>query len=187
MRFLDQVESWEVWLTLACVLFFGVYFYNKLDIENMFKADSPVPVHMGGGLRDAGPLPRITTVFIPDYVYDSLQRDSQFKRYLTGNHKYVLFFTYPGCPYSRAFKKAFKYLFAERGFDEYYRKRIITVGRTTSVSCPGGHDMNCATAWVYDTCFGNLCIFNPLLRQVVVDPSQNARQIEKLLETYKEW
>lgn len=187
MRFIDQVESWEVWLTLACLLFFGVYFGHKIDFENMLKKDSPVPVHMGGGIQPTVGLGGVHTVSIPGYVYDSLEHDKTFKRYLTGNHKYILFFTYPGCPYSRAFKRAFKYLFSQRGFEQYYRKRIITVGRFTSVSCPGHQGLHCATAWVYEHCFGNLCIFNPLRRQIVVDSTQNARQIEPLLQTYQEW
>ena len=187
MRFLDQVESWEVLLLAGCLLFLGVFFGHKIDFENMLKTDSPTPVHMGGGLATSVHFEGESVLDIPDYVYDSLERDTQFKRYLTGNHKYILFFTYPGCPYARAFARAFKKLFSEDGFAQYYRKRIITVGRFTSVSCPGHTDMNCATAWVYQNCFGNLCIFNPLRRQVVVDSSQSARQLEVLLEKYKEW
>ena len=187
MRFIDQVEGWEVWLLLGCLLFFGMYFRNQIDFENALQKDSPVPVHMGGGIQPTVGLGGVRMVHIPDFVYASLERDGKFKRYLTGNHKYIYFFTYPGCPYARAYTAAFKHLFEEKGFSEYYRKRVQSVGRTTSVSCPGHQDMNCATAWVYQTCFGNLCIFNPVRRQVVVDSSQNARQLGTLLTTYKEW
>ena len=187
MSFLDQVESWEVVLFAGCLLFFGVYFGQQMDFENMLKKESATPVHMNGDIRPSRPLSQVAVLPIPSHVYESLEKDKKFERYLTGNHKYILFFTYPGCPYARAYTAAFKRLFAEEGFDEYYRKRVITVGRTTSVSCPGHRDLNCATAWVYQVCFGNLCIFNPQRRQVVVDSSQNARQLETLLDKYKEW
>ncbi len=187
MSFMDQVESWEVVAFLLCALVLGSYFASKVDWENLLQKDSPTPVHMGGELQPSHAITGIQVVPIPDSVYESLETDTKFKRYLTGNHKYVYFFTYPGCPYARAFTNAFKQLFEKDGFSEYYRKRIQTVGRTTSISCPGHRDLNCATAWVYHMCFGKLCIFNPVRRQVVVDGTQNARQIEALLERFREW
>ena len=186
MRFIEQVESWEIVSLLIGLLFLAAYFGQKIDFENMFKKDSPLPVHMTGEILPFAELPDVKIVPIPDSVYTSLQRDTAFKKYLTGNHKYILTFTYPGCPYSRAFDQAFKHLFTEKNFAEYYRKRIINVGRTTMVTCPA-HERTCATLWVYQNCFGNLCIFNPRLRQAVVDSSQNAQQIEMLLTKYKEW
>ncbi len=47
MRFIDQVQSWEIILFFGGLLFFVVYFGQKVDWENMLKKDSPVPVHMG--------------------------------------------------------------------------------------------------------------------------------------------
>lgn len=186
MRLIDLIKSRELIGMLICLLLLAVYFGHKMDWENILQKSSPVPIHMGKTAAKP-PLPSVEVLPIPDRVYKSLPTDGQFKRYLTGNHKYVFFFTYSGCPYARAFTTAFERLFSKDGFAEYYRKHIITVGRTTSVSCPGHRDMNCATAWVYQTCFGKLCIFNPQRHEVVVDSSQNASQIEKLLEYYKEW
>ena len=187
MRFWDQVESWEIILFVGCLAFVALYFGQQVDFENIFKKESATPVHMSGNVTSSRSLPQVEVLSIPQYVYDTLDRDDQFKRYLTGNHKYVFFFTYPGCRYSRAYTNAFQYLFEEKNFEEFYRKRIISVGRTTSVSCPGHRDMNCATAWMYQACFGKLCIINPQRKQVVVDASQNAQQLEPLLEKYKEW
>ncbi len=187
MNFFSKLESWEVAILVICIAVLAVHFGKKIDFENAFKKDSPTPVHMGGNQRYAGNLKKVQAVKIPAYVYESLEQDSQFKRYLTGNHKYILMFTYPGCPYSRSYTHAFKYLFQERGFDEYYRKRVITVGRSTSVSCPGHQDMNCATAWIFQNCFGGLCILNPQRREAIVDNSQDARQLDALLEKYREW
>lgn len=186
MRLMDLIKSREFIELLICLLLLAVYVGHKMDWENILQKNSPVPVHMGKQVA-GHTLPSVKVLPIPDSVYKSLPADGQFERYLTGNHKYVFFFTYSGCPYARAFTTAFKHLFSKYDFAQYYRKRVITVGRTTSVSCPGHRDMNCATAWVYQTCFGNLCIFNPQRREVVVDSSQNASQIEKLLEQYKEW
>ena len=187
MKWLNQIESWEVWLLAGCILFFAVYFGQQIDFENAFKKEAPAPVHMGGEIFPIAYLQHVEVAPIPAFVYESLEKDTRFKRYLTGNHKYVFMFTYPGCPYARAFYRAFQELFEEKEFAQYYRKRVITVGRTTTVSCPGGRDMNCATAWVYRNCFGNLCIFNPVRRKVVIDRSHSARQIEPLLTKYQEW
>ena len=187
MEFFSKVESWEVWVFLICALFLGVHFGRQIDFENMFKEDSPTPVHMGGNIRYAKNLKEVSVVDIPPYVYESLAQDTKFKRYLTGTHQYILTFTYPGCPYSRAYQHAFRELFVNRGFEEYYRKRVITVGRTTSVSCPGHQTMECATAWIFQNCFGGLCILNPQRKQAVVDNSQNAKQLGDLLEKYREW
>lgn len=187
MKWWREIEGWEVIVFAGCLLFFGLYFGRQIDFENLFKKEAAAPVHMGGELFPFTSLKQVEVRPIPDFVYQSLEQDSQFKRYLTGNHKYVFMFTYPGCPYARAFYRVFRELFEEKGFGEYYRKRVITVGRYTSISCPSGRDMRCATAWVYEQCFGNLCVFNPVRRQVVVDSSQNAKQIEMLLHKYKEW
>ena len=187
MRFIDQVEAWEVIVFFVCLLILGSYFGRQVDWENMLKKDATSPIHMGGELQPSHEIKDVQVLPIPDWVYKSLETDGTFKPYLTGNHKYIYFFTYTGCPYARAFTNTFKRLFEQDGFDQYYRKRIQVVGRTTSVSCPGHRDMNCATAWVYQTCFGKLCIFNPVRKQVVVDGTQNAKQIEPLLDRYKEW
>lgn len=186
-NFLSQINGWEVVVFLVCALILGAHFGRQIDFENMFKKDSPVPVHMGGDIRYAHAVKDVQVVSIPSWVFDSLEQDTRFKRYLTGNHKYVLLFTYPGCPYSRAYKQAFDTLFSEQGLAEYYRKRIITVGRTTSVSCPGHQSADCATIWIFQNCFGKLCILNPKRKQAVVDGSQNAKQLEDVLQKYREW
>lgn len=185
-NFLAQVESWEAWVFVTCAALLVLFFGQKIDLENMLKKDSPTPVHMGGKIQPAAQLAGATVVDIPSEIYESLERDSKFKRYLTGNHKYILLFTYDGCPYARAYHYAFKHAFEKLGFDEYYRKRIINVGRVVSVGCPTGL-MDCASLWVTKQCLGKICIFNPQRKQVVVDASQQAKQLPDLLETYKEW
>ena len=186
MKFWEQVKGWEVWTFLICVFLLCLYIGRQIDFENMLKKDSPTPVHMGGKIQPSAKLTNVTVVDIPSYVYDSLPQDSKFKRYLTGNHKYILLFTYDGCPYARAYHQACRYAFDEQGFSAYYRKRIIHVGRSYWVSCPA-RMMNCASAWVTQQCFGKLCLINPQRKKVVVDASQNAEQLPALLEKYKEW
>ena len=185
-NFFSQVEHWEVWLFLICALILGTHFGRQIDFENIFKKDSPVPVHMGGTIQPTTPLSKVAVVNIPNEIYDTLPQDSKYERYLTGNHKYILLFTYDGCPYARAYHHAFKHAFEKLEFAEYYRKRIINVGRVVSVGCPVGL-MDCASLWVTRQCLGKICIFNPQRKQVVVDNSQNAEQLPKLLEKYKEW
>ncbi len=186
--FLSQVSEWEIVVFCVCVLLLGAHFAEKIDFENIFKKDSPVPVHMEGKILHTQTLPAVQVVDIPQTVYDSLTQDTRFKRYLTANHKYVLFFTYPGCPYSSAYTRAFKKMFKELGFDEYYRKRVISVGETTFFSCPSGkYAQNCASFWIFENCFGKLCLLNSQRKQAVIDDSQNPKQLSILLEKYKEW
>ncbi len=186
MNFWKQVDSWEIWTFVICALLIMLYFGQRIDFENALKKDSPTPVHMGGKIQPTTRLSNVVVANIPKDVYDSLEKDSKFKRYLTGNHKYILLFTYNGCPYARAYHSAFKHAFTDLGFSAYYRKRIINVGRSYWVSCPTGL-MNCATLWVTQQCFGKICILNPQRKQVVIDASQDANQLPKLLEKYKEW
>ena len=187
MNFWEQVKGWEVIVFLCCAAILILYFASQMDLENTFKKDSPVPVHMGGKIQTGLKLDNVKTVDIPPHIYESLDRDSKFKRYLTGNHKYILLFTYNGCPYARAYHHAFKQSFEEQGFAEYYRKRIILTGRVVMASCPTGFYKTCPSMWVFEQCFGKICVINPQRKQVIVDASNQADQLPKLLETYKEW
>ncbi len=187
MSFWQQVEDWEICLFVICVLAISVYAWKTVDFENIMKKDSPVPVHMGGSFKPNHKLQNITHENIPDYVYQSLDKDKQFKRYLVGNHKYIFLFTYPGCPYSRHYSQSFKHAFNTLGFGEYYRKRIQITSAKRRISCPAGFTQGCATVWFFQKCFGNLCLFNPQRKQVIIDYSHNAQQLPDLLETYKEW
>lgn len=186
MSFWQQVEEWEICLFVICVLAILVYVWKNVDLENAFKKDSPVPVHMGGKAQYNPKLQQVTLEKIPDYVYATLDEDSKFKRYVTGNHKYIFLFTYPGCPYSRHYSQSFKHAFDTLGFGEYYRKRIQITAHKRMVSCPDGYS-GCATLWFFQKCFGNLCLFNPQRKQVIIDSSHNANQLPDLLEAYKEW
>ena len=187
MTFLKQVNAWEIIVFLICALFLSNYACNRFDLINRLRPTAAEPVHMGGNVGNEKNLRQVQVVNIPDYVYDSLEVDTRFKLYLTGNHKYIFLFTYPGCPYARAYSGALQHAFENEGFSSYYRKRIFNVGRSSLVSCPGRMNTTCATMWLYQTCFGNLCVFNPVRKQVVVDKSQQATQLGALLDIYKEW
>lgn len=186
MNFWKQVADWEICVFVLCAVLLLFYVGKRIDFENMLQKDSPVPVHMGGKVQRTAKLSKVTVANIPNEIYESLPRDSKYKRYLTGNHKYILLFTYDGCPYARAYHHAFKHAFANLGFSEYYRKRIINVGRMVTVRCPTGL-MDCASLWVTRQCLGKICILNPQRKQVVIDSSQNAEQLPILLDKYKEW
>ncbi|MBR4354957.1 MAG: hypothetical protein IKP96_00030 [Elusimicrobiaceae bacterium] len=185
MNFWKKIESWELWLLVGSVLVLGLYAWQYFDLENLLKPQSPTPVHMGGNIMPGKDLPQTQIVDIPDYVYDTLNIDTTFKRYLTGNHKYVLVFVYPRCSYS--LHRTLEYLFRQEGWTEYYRKRIINTGAAVTWSCPSSLYKQCATNWVYQNCLTKVCIFNPQRKQAVIDSSQDARQLNHLLEKYKEW
>jgi len=180
------MERWEIIAFVCCSLWLLSYFGQRIDFENILKPDSPVPVHIDGKIGKPKTIPHVKKVPIPEYVYQSLYNDTKFKRYLTGNQKYIILFTYNGCPYVKAYENGFRQHFEQDNYGEYYRKRIINVGRVVSASCPN-HTMECATIWVYQNCFGNLCIVNPVAKQVIVDESHDAKQLGTLLNKYKEW
>ncbi len=178
MRLKEQLLKMETWVFLICAFSLGMYCFDKLDISNWLKWDSSTPVHMGGSVGNTAQLKEVSVLDIPDEVYQSLKRDTHFKRYLTGNHKYVLLWTFAS---RRHFIEEFKYISSD--FSAYYRKRITgELGRSASPDC-----IHCASSWIFEHCFRYVCILNPQRKQVVVDKSEDTRQLPVLLEAYKEW
>lgn len=133
-----------------------------------------------------GALKDIKTAAIPQKVYDGIKDNAEYKEYLLGNKKHVFMVTFTGCPYARAFRQQLERLFSYGDYSDYYEKEIIPVGQGVSISCNSDH-MNCPKAWLFKHCGEGICIINPVTRQAVIDNSQNARQIEALLDQYKDW
>ena len=183
MGFFEQVKSWEILCLIGGLSFLGVYFAQRV-VGDQFQQQPAAVVQTEGQSASADGLAQVEVLPIPNAVYTSLATDTKFKKYLTGKDKYVFLFTYTGCPYARAFSSALDQLFLQDGFGTYYKKHVMNVGSSITASCPA-NARECATVWVYNTCLGNLCIFNPAQRQVVVDHSQNAQQIKPLLDKYK--
>lgn len=134
----------------------------------------------------SGALKNIKTVNIPQKVYDGIKDNGDYKEYILGNKKHVFMVTFTGCPYARAFRQQLERLFSYGDYSDYYDKDIIPVGQGVAVSCNASH-MNCPKAWLFDKCGEGICIINPVTRQAVIDNSQNPRQIEALLDQYKDW
>lgn len=181
MRLKEQLQKGETWVFLICAFSLGMYCFDKFDVSNLVKWDSSTPVHMGGSVGDTTQLKEVSVLNIPDEVYQSLNGDSHFKRYLTGNHKYILLWTF-SAPYYRPYTEAFERTFPL--FSAYYRKRV------EAEMGPAGVMVGCgqrASQWLLKNCFEHVCILNPQRKQVVVDKSKDARQLPILLEAYKEW
>lgn len=176
-----QIESWEIWLALGVLFFGGFYIYNNVDIADLLTMDPPAPVHMEGKIAHTRALKEVRLLPIPDKVYDTIPNDIKGSRYLTGNKKYVVMVLPSSCPYASAYKRALNELFKEQGYSEYYRKRLITAHWTTCQT------EDCSILWLYNNCGEGVCIINPQRRQVVIDNSQDRKQLPVLLEKYKNW
>lgn len=152
------------------------------DVQNKAQKRS-IPA---AAVPSSGGLKNVKTVTIPQKVYDGIKDNGEYKEYLFGNKKHVFMVTFTGCPYARAFRQQLEQLFNYGDYADYYEKDIIPVGQGVSVSCNSNH-MNCPKAWLFANCGEGICILNPVTRQAVIDNSQNPRQIEALLDRYKEW
>ena len=181
---MQPIERWEIYVFLGAVFFMGMYLYNHVDFEDLFRPQAPTPMHMSGKVQKSTPLKNVEVVDIPAAVYASFEQDASGSKYLQGNEKYILMISTDSCPYARAFKNAFKTLFKEGGYKEFYRKHIFEVGRSYVITCS---TENCAKMWIFSHCGGGFCIVNPKLKKAVIDNSQDAAQIARTLEKYKEW
>ena len=173
-------------LCLIFLLFLGIYLSSKLDWEDMLRPLSKTPVHLNGKIASKPKsLPGVQLISIPQEIFDGMRGDG-WARYVTGNQKYVLIITWGGKPDPAVFKKTLKTLSNQKGYAEYYRKHFVTVpGNSWVVSC-NSYQM-CPKLWLYQNCLQKVCIINPATKQVVVDSSEDANQLETLLEKYKDW
>ncbi len=178
-----KIDTWEIFAIIVCVLIFGSFIKNRVDVEDLLRPAATAPVHLQGKV---GPqvLKKVHEVDIPREVYASMAQNTSGAKYLQGNEKYILMISTSTCPYARAFKAAFTKLFKEDGFKEYYRKHIFNVGRSWVVTCSSE---TCPELWIFNNCASGICIINPKLKKAVVDNSQDASQIPALLEKYKDW
>ena len=181
---MQPIERWEIYLFLGAALILGAYLYDRVDFEDLFRAQPATPMHMSGKVQASSALKNVEVVDIPSAVYASFNEDSSGSKYLQGNEKYILMISTDSCPYARAFKNAFKTLFKEGRYKEFYRKHIFEVGRSYVITCS---TENCAKMWIFSHCGGGFCIINPQLKKAVIDNSQDADQIARTLEKYKEW
>ncbi|MBR4682477.1 MAG: hypothetical protein IKP06_04155 [Elusimicrobiaceae bacterium] len=186
MSFWQQVEKWEIYTLIVCILFFTFYFGKRIDFENIMRKDSPVPMHMGGNVASTAQLKEVTVLDIPDHVYASLSKKTHCQHYLTDNHKWALFVTFP-CPGLLSYERAFKKIFQKSDLSEYYRKRVVNVGILFNFYCPRWSNTDEASEWILSHCLKKTCIFNSQRRQVVIDKSLEEEQLPALLEAYKEW
>jgi len=172
-------------LCLAFLVCLGLYLSAKMDWEDMLQPRSNTPVHLNGKIApNPKSLPGVQLLPIPQEVFTDLSADS-WARYVTGNQKYVLVLSWGEKPAPAVFKKTLKELF-NKGYKEYYRKHfVIESGNSWFVSCDSAH--LCPKLWLYQNCIQKVCIINPLTKQIVVDSSTDAKQLETLLEKYKDW
>ena len=74
----------------------------------------------------------------------------------------------------------------KKGYTQYYRKHFVTVpGNSWFVSCNSAH--MCPKLWLYQNCIQKVCLIHPLKKQVIIDSSTDVKQLETLLEKYKDW
>lgn len=175
----------DLLIVAVCVLLLGGYIAAGIDWENVLTPDSPTPVHLNGKIAQIMLPTQEQIVSIPQEVYDSMPYDRKMSRYLTGNQKYVLVVTFAGEPNPSVFAKQLTHLFQEKGYREYYRKYMLNLGNHWSASCR--RHQTCSEVWINRTCAQKICLINPKTKQAVVSSGTNAKQLESLLQKYKEW
>lgn len=128
---------------------------------------------------------------IPQEIYDSVTINPQWSVHLFGNQKRVLFVTWDGCPYLKAFRQALDTAFNKSSvFHRYYTRAIQFRPQTLVVTCrdaQGKPTKDCAMWWLSEHCSNNICIINPLTKEMVVDESHNPKQLLPLLMAYSTW
>lgn len=135
---------------------------------------------------------------IPQEVYDSMEIDPNvsqeiysqanidrsWEQYLLWDKKHILLITWDGCPYARKFRKELDDIFdKDSHFSHYYDKDIRDVWQHIELSC---FDRNCASIWLLENCWEWICIINPMAKEIIIDNSQDSKQIFPLLEWYGE-
>lgn len=181
---MKKVEAWEVLLGLCALLVLLFYICTHVDFEDILRPQPTEPSHMNGKVNLSLKLKDVQMITIPSAVYDDMKEDPAASKYLKGNEKYVLMLFTPGCPYATAFKNSFQTLFRQKGYKEYYRKHIFNLGMFTTISC---RNSSCPKAWIFNHCGNGFCIIHPQRRKAVIDNSQDAQQIARTLEKYKDW
>ena len=168
---------------LLCLLVAGGYLRFRLDMENILKPQPATPQHMTGKINPLKLPHPVQTVSLPEEVYTTMQQDRENIRYFLGNQKYVVVLVMGNKPEGWKFKNELKRLFAQE-YDAYYRKWYHNFGNSWSCSC---HQHGCAVGWLYENCMQKVCIIHPKKKQVIIDSSADVKQLEKLLDKYKEW
>ncbi len=131
---------------------------------------------------------------IPQEVYDSMEIDPNipwevynrvdrsWENYLLWDKKRILLITWDGCPYARKFRKELDNIFEENAYlSRYYDKDIRETWQTVELSCLG---KICSSIRLFENCWEWICIINPVAKEIIVDNSQNFKQILPLLQSY---
>ena len=119
---------------------------------------------------------------IPQEVYDNAWDYPKRSDYITWSKKHVLFIYWDGCPYARAYDLEIDRAFSINPLlNSSYSKDMVKVPQYRSVECANEY---CPEIWLENICGANLCILNPVTREVIVDSSQNEEQISILLNAY---
>lgn len=177
----------NLFLCLVFLICLIVYLSSKVDVEDFLQKDPPTPVHLNGKIAPRPKaLPQVQMVPIPQELYDDTV--DSWKRYITGNQKYVLAMVLGEKPDTfSAVKKELKILFGKKGYKEYYRKHYVDLGTSWYVSCSTYTSTSCPKLWLHEQCAAKVCIINPKAKKMIVDGSGNMKQLEEVLKKYQDW
>lgn len=116
-----------------------------------------------------------------DY-YKNINIDKSRDQYLTWDKKHVLLITRDWCPYARSFHKELNKIFENNYNLQFsYTKDIRTTWQKYSISCI---NENCPAIRLNNYCSEWICIINPNTKELIIDTSQNSKQILPLLKAY---
>ena len=120
---------------------------------------------------------------IPQEIYNQVNIDRSREQYLIWDKKHILLITWDGCPYARKFHKELDNIFDKTPhFIRYYTKDIKETWQYIEFSCINEY---CASIRLFENCWEWICIINPMAKEIIVDNSQNYKQIFPLLEWYE--
>ena len=140
------------------------------------------------------PVSNVKVVKISEWVYDSMEWDERSK-YLVWSSKKVMFIYWDGCRYARAYNNQIEKALEDKMLSYNYQKEIIKVPQQEELLCSKWYCTDdkkecyafCPSTRLRYVCWANLCIINPIAKEIVVDESQNYEQIPILLKSYLDW
>jgi len=124
----------------------------------------------------------LKVVKIPQKVYDSVWKNPKWSEYLFWEKKRILFIYWDWCPYARAYDSEIeRAFFSDKSLWDNYLKEIVKVPQLRTLECTTQY---CPEIWIEHFCGGNLCIINPVSKEIIVDNSHDEKQISSLLKLY---
>ncbi len=125
---------------------------------------------------------------IPASVYENTLPDDKFANILTTNRKSIYYAYFGECSEANVFLDDLEKLmktYPELG--SYYFYYPDPQERTTTVYCRKVGTTQCIQNYLLQNCSNNMCIINPMKKQILKITDQNFRQAFDKIYQYRKW